>query len=266
MRIVAALAVANERPYLANCLSHLIANGIDYAVVDNDSTDGSTELLHEPRFASHLVAYCRIPFAGAFAWREILLAQERLLAGLEADWHLLLSPDEVMHSYVRDEPLAKAIERIDRAGYDAINFDEFVFLPVDREYVPDHEGMQPLRWYYFYEVRSPNQMRAWKKASNLSNVRYAGHRLAGADFRLAPESFALRHYIFRSQAHAFEKYAKRAFAADELERGWHRRRANQPAARFAFPPTTELHSLADPTDRNLERGHPRKLHYGERGT
>jgi GT2 family glycosyltransferase len=48
MRVVAILAVHNERPYLSNCLSHLIENDIDFAVIDNGSIDGSTELLQEP--------------------------------------------------------------------------------------------------------------------------------------------------------------------------------------------------------------------------
>jgi hypothetical protein len=263
MRIVAALAVANERPYLANCLSHLIANGIDYAVVDNGSTDGSNELLHDPRFARHLAAYCHVPLAGAFAWREILLAQERLLAGIEADWHLLVSPDEIMHSNTADETLAEAVERVDREGYDVINFDEFVFLPVDCDYVPDHNGPQPLRWYYFHGVKPyvPHQMRAWKKSLGLSNTGGGGHFLSGNKFRLAPEAFALRHYAFRSQAHAFEKYVRRVFAPEEVQRGWHIDRANQELAKFAFPPTSELKFLADPRDRNLDRNDPRRENY-----
>jgi hypothetical protein len=261
MRVVAVLAVANERPYLANCLSHLIANGIDYAVVDNGSTDGSAELLREPRFARHLAGYSSVPFEGAFAWKDILLAQKQLIQGIEADWQMLLAPDEIMHSYVPGEPLAQAIERLDRQGFDVINFDEFVFLPVDGDYMPDHDGPQPLRWYYLHQPRRPHHMRAWRKAANLSNVDEGGHRVSGSEFRLAPESFALRHYIFLSQAHAFEKYTRRVFAANEVEHGWHRNRVNQPAANFAFPPVSELEFLADPRDRNLNRDRPRDKHY-----
>jgi glycosyltransferase involved in cell wall biosynthesis len=264
MRIVAILAIRNERAYLSNCLSHLVANGIAFAVVDNDSTDGSTELVHDQKFAHHLAGYRHVPFSGTFSWEEILRSQEQLLHAIDADWHLLLAPDEIMHSYVPDESLASAIARLDQQGYDVINFDEFVFLPVDGDYVPDINGMQPLRYYYFYEPRNPFQMRAWRKAAGLSNIAGAGHRFYDAGIRLAPESFALRHYIFRNQAHAFEKYAKRTFAAEELARGWHRDRSGQAAAHFAFPPLSALHCLASPQDRHLERAHPRKTHFWER--
>ena len=56
-RVVAILAIRYERPYLANCLDYLIADGLDYFIIDNESDDGTAELLREPRFAAHLVGY-----------------------------------------------------------------------------------------------------------------------------------------------------------------------------------------------------------------
>jgi hypothetical protein len=263
MRVVAILAVSNERLYLANCLSHLIANGLDFAIVDNGPADGCAEIIHSSRFAPYLAGYSRVPFTGTFSWEEILLEQQRLLGTIDADWHVLLAPDEIMHSYVPGESLASAISRIDQQGHDVVDFDEFVFLPVDGDYVPEHDGFQPLRHYYYYSPRSPYHMRAWRKALSLSNVADGGHFLSGNEFRLAPETFALRHYIFRDQAHALEKYANRAFAANEIERGWHFDRVGQQIARFVFPPAGELHCLTHPADRNFVRDHPRKAHYWE---
>ena len=104
-------------------------------------------------------------------------------------------------------------------------------------------------------------MRAWRKALNLSNVAGAGHLLSGSDFRLSPETFANRHYIFRDQAHAYAKYANRVFDAKEVAHGWHWDRSGQLVANFIFPPTDELECLASPGDRNLSRSHPHKNHY-----
>ena len=91
-RVVAILAIRNERPYLANCLDYLIADRLDYFIIDNESDDGTAELLREPRFAAHLVGYQSHAFRGAFDW-------EGLLTAIEA-----------------------AIPEIDAAGYDAIDF------------------------------------------------------------------------------------------------------------------------------------------------
>ena len=105
-----------------------------------------------------------------------------------------------MHSYREGESLAEAIARIDAANYNAIDLNEFVFLPVDHAYRPDLE--QRMRYYYFFEPHPDRLMRAWKPASGLNMLDSGGHILSGADIRIAPEQFALRHYIFRDQKHA----------------------------------------------------------------
>jgi hypothetical protein len=104
-------------------------------------------------------------------------------------------------------------------------------------------------------------MRARKKRLQVSHVKQGGHVLSGEPFRLSTESFALRHYMFRNQTHAFEKYAHRAFAPKELARGWHWHGYRHPVANFAFPPADQLECLASPDDRNLSRTHPHKTPY-----
>ena len=39
MNVTAVLAIRNEEAYLANCLRDLISNGLDFVVIDNDSTE-----------------------------------------------------------------------------------------------------------------------------------------------------------------------------------------------------------------------------------
>lgn len=48
MRIVAVMACRNEAAYLPTCLHHLVAQGVDFAVVDSDSTDESVESRARP--------------------------------------------------------------------------------------------------------------------------------------------------------------------------------------------------------------------------
>jgi hypothetical protein len=94
-----------------------------------------------------------------------------------------VAPDEILHSNVPGETLASAIEKMDARGYNVINFDEFHFLPVDYDYIPDHGGIQPLRHYYFFKFNeTPCGMRAWRKDLNLSNVAGAGHIVSALAF------------------------------------------------------------------------------------
>jgi len=261
VRITAILAVRNERPYLGNCLKHLIDNGLDYVVIDNGSTDGSAELLRQPEFARHLADYRVHPYEGVFDWTGLMQAREAAARDSGSDWALFVSADEIMHSYVPGESLAEAIERLDAAGADVIDFNEFVFLPVDHDYVPDAPGPQPMLHYYFFEPNRPRLMRARRRLLDVSHVNRGGHVLEGAPFRLADESFGLRHYLFRDQAHALSKYVGRVFRQNELERGWHSNRAGVDANRFSFPPADALHRLERPDDRALRRDAPRKRHY-----
>ena len=90
---------------------------------------------------------------------------------------------------------------------------------------------------------------------------HGGHLLSGEPFKLAPESFALRHYMFRDQAHAYRKYAERAFRPEEIHRGWHDNRVGKPVASFAFPAASDLDRLVLPDDRPLSRARPRGTHY-----
>jgi len=261
IRVVAALVVRNERPFLGICLRHLIENGIDYVIVDNGSTDETIELLQQSYFAKHLISYRTHPYQGYMDWEDLMQARQAAADAVDADWILYVSADEIMHSYNVDETLSAAIERVDAAGFDVIDFNEFVFLPIETNYVPDREGSQLLRYYYFFEDQRPRLMRARKKHLQVSHVEHGGHILAGEPFRLSPETFALRHYMFRNQTHAFEKYARRVYATEELARGWHWHGFQHPVANFAFPPADQLECLASPDDRNLSRTHPHKRPY-----
>jgi glycosyltransferase involved in cell wall biosynthesis len=261
---VAIVAIRNEAAYIANCLRDMVRNGVDVAVIDNESTDGSRSIYLGAEFSDSLKAIRHLPFKGAFHLEQVLNAKQALIDELETDWVIHVDADEIMHSYREGETLRAAIERMDSAGYNAIDFNEFVFLPVDFPYVPNVQSCQPLLHYYFLDPqwkKSPNRkMRAWRKDSRLT-IAGGGHRLEGGALSLAPEQLAIRHYIFRSQGHAFAKYATRIFPADELQKRWHLDRHEQPVESFVFPPAGELCRLGHCADRNLDRSKPRKRNY-----
>lgn len=255
------MATRNEGAYLANCLDNLIEQGTRYFLVDNDSDDGSIEFIRrEPRYAKHLAGVRRYPFAGTFEWDGILRAIEDAAAALRPDWVILSAPDEILHP-LTDETLLEAISRLDKEGFNVINFHEFVFLPIDRDYVVGQPGAQPLQWYYFHQLRPNQQMRARRGSLDVTWRGTGGHGVKGDQVRLATECFALRHYIFRSQEHAYAKYRARRFNSEELKRNWHNDRNAQPIDRFAFPDKSELEFLSDPASRALSTARPRTVHY-----
>ena len=261
MLITAVLAIRNEEACLANCLRHLVRNGIDFVIIDNNSLDASAEIYRRREFAANLVDVQDLPFAGAFSLTEVLQRKMEIIESLNTDWVVHLDADEVMHSYREEETLNEALFRLDANGWNVINFDEFVFLPIEHDYVAEAPGHQPMSHYYFYQPFAPRLMRAWKKVSGFSLTEHGGHLLTGSDIRLARERLALRHYIVRSQEHAFEKYLKRVFAANDLERGWHQARLNQKMDSFRLPSSAVLRKLPTVGHRNLDRTDPWKVHY-----
>ena len=261
MHITAVLAIRNEEAYLVNCLRHLIRHGIDFVIIDNGSSDASGEIYRRREFARNLVDVQDLPFRGAFSLCEQLQRKMKVIEALNTDWVVHLDADEVMHSYREGETLAEALVRLDAAGWNVVDFDEFVFLPVEQDYVPDTPGYQPIPHYYLFQPYSPRLMRAWNKASGFSLVENAGHVLTGFGLRLAPENLALRHYMVRNQEHAFTKYLTRIFDTDELARGWHQARREQTRDWFTFPAAAVLRRLHCVEQQDLDRTNPWKLHY-----
>ena len=265
MIATAILAIRNEEAYLANCLRHLVRNGIRFAIIDNGSTDSSAAIYGRHEFAASLVDVQELPFSGVFSLEEQLRRKMMIVDAIDTDWVIHLDADEMMHSYRENESLIEALSRLDAAGWNAVNFDEYVFLPVDGEYPPELGDFPPLAHYYFFEPRPLRLMRAWCKAKGFSLLKDGGHSLAGSDIRLAREHLCLRHYIVRNQAHAFVKYVTRKFAAEELARGWHDPRPNHTASSFRFPPTSALKRLARVQDRKFDRSDPWHMHYWQLG-
>ncbi len=134
MKIVAVMSCRNEEAYLPTCLHHLVSQGIHFAVVDNDSTDASMDIIHSSEFRSHLVGLKRVPFTGAFELEPLLMAKMSLANETEADWAINICPDEILHPNREGRTLLQEIQLFDKRGFNAVNFDEFVFLPVDEEW------------------------------------------------------------------------------------------------------------------------------------
>lgn len=259
--ITAILAIRNERPYLENCLSHLIDNGLNFYVIDNGSTDGTAEFLQQEPYRSHLVGYEYFPYEGYFDWTGLMQAREAAAARATTEWVLFVSADEIMHSYRPDETLQAAITRVAETGANVIDFNEFVFLPVLEPYDEAPGGWRKALHYYFFEPRKPRLMRARRRDLDVSHIDHGGHVLEGAEFQLAEESFALRHYIFRDQDHAYEKYTQRVFDEAELARGWHGNRKGFCREAYTLPRSEVLLRLEQPGWRKLDRSAPQKTHF-----
>ena len=246
MRVVALLATYNEERFVGGCIEHLAGQGIETYLIDNESTDATVEI------AGHfdLAGFETAPRSGAYAWRPLLERKEALVETLDADWFIHLDADEIRLPPRSSVSLADAIAEVDARGYNAVNFQEFTFVPT-RE-APDHDHprfQETMRHYYAYSPGRPDRLNAWKRQDTpVELAASGGHQVSFAALNVYPHSFPMRHYLYLSTAHAVSKYVERVYDPGEVESGWHRRRATLRAADVTLLLQAELRETRSDDD------------------
>jgi hypothetical protein len=154
----------------------------------------------------------------------------------------------------RGQTLAQAIAEVDAAGFNAINFLEFTFVPT-REH-PDHDHAdfyKTMLWYYPYLPHFPHRMNAWKRQDGPIGLRdgWGGHRVNFPGLKMAPESLYMRHYLYLSRDYALQKYRGHFTGWD----GW---RGSLRDEHLELPSETEMRVYT--ADHLLDPSNPRERH------
>jgi len=239
--VVALLTIRNEALYLEKCLEHLYQQGINTCVIDNNSTDNCLDIAKS--FINRGVVQIEtLPFEGYFDLIKQLEIKEKLASEINANWFIHHDADEIREAPAKLGNLYQAIFAVDKQGYNAINFDEFVFIPTDdNERNEGKDFVKTMKHYYFFEPHPLRQIKAWKKTSSPINlVDSGGHQVAFANRKIFPENFILRHYIGLSLSYLNSKYSTRVHSEEEVERGWHGWRAKFSEYRLNLPATENL--------------------------
>ncbi len=228
-RVVALIAVRNEELYLERCLRHLYEQGVETCIIDNDSTDRSREIA-ESFLGRGVFRIERLPYNGCFELEEQLEFKEKLAQEIDADWFIHQDADEIREAPPPFRTLREGIMHVDREGYNAINFDEFVFVPTDdNESFEGKDYVAEMRYYYYFQRgNKKRRINAWKKQTcGVNLARWGGHRIFFEGMRIYPENFIMRHYIALSREHAVRKYCGRVFSLEEVQKkGWHLNRVS----------------------------------------
>ena len=173
---MAIVAAYNEERFIGGCLEHLLANGVEAYLCDNESTDRTVQIA-QGFLERGLRGIETIARDGTYRWKQILGRKEQLAADLTADWFIHLDPDEIPQSARADQTLADAIAEADAAGYNAVEFDELAFVATLES--PDHDHpdfRRTMRWYYPFAPRPLHRVIAWKRQPTVDLVPTGGHR------------------------------------------------------------------------------------------
>lgn len=252
MKCTAIIMVRNGGLYVDHCLKYLLNQNIDVALIDHGSVDDT----YKKALAYKKHGLCllkKITYDGYFSLTDQLKLKYELLSLIDSDWVIHQDIDEVLHSSYQYS-LLEAINRADEDGYNVVNFDEMVFLPYGQK------SFYQSKYYYYFSPFFPRLMRVWKKNTHLSALNSGGHVFEG-NVKLSPDNGVLRHYIFTSQEHALEKYEKRIFLQNELNKGWHNNRINIALDALKFPAKSKLSCLSDSSSLDFDYSNPFKKHY-----
>lgn len=255
MRVVALLATFDEERFVGRCIEHLAAHGIETYLIDNESKDATVEIAE--RFAGRgLAGIETFPRDGEYRWLSLLARKAELASTLDADWFIHVDADEIRLPPRPGVTLADALAKVDREGFNAVNFLELTFVPTRER--PDHDHPryeETMRWYYPFLPSFPNRLNAWKRQDEPVDLAgNGGHVVSFPGARMSPEPFLMRHYLFLSVEHAIRKYVERVYDPAELESGLHRRRAALRAEDVSLLPEAELRTYV--SDSRLDTSGP----------
>jgi len=259
MRVLAIIATYNEERFIGGCLEHLFAHGVEAYLCDNQSTD-RTVAIASRYLGAGLRGIEEIPRDGSYRWRPILRRKEALAAELAADWFLHLDADEVPLPPRSGQTLAEGLAEADAGGCNAVEFAELTFVPTREAPHHDHpDYRRTMRWYYPFAPSARHLVRAWKRQERPVDLAGSGgHVVDFPGWRLWPQPFRLRHYLFLSPEHAVRKYVLKVYDPDEVRGGWHGWRASLTTQAVRLPSQAELRT-AD-SDGDLDPSSPRKIH------
>ncbi|MGL5082747.1 MAG: glycosyltransferase [Microcoleaceae cyanobacterium] len=239
-KVIALLTVRNEEMYLDRCLNHLYNEGIETCLIDNSSSDCTLEIA-QSFFNRGVIRIEHFPFDGKFELQKICRNEERLAREINADWFMHHDADEIRQAPAPYKTLLEGIKDADSQGYNAINFDEFVFLPTeDEECFEGRDYVEEMKYYYFFEPTPQRRINIWKKTNEIELYSSGGHQADFLGRRVFPTSFILRHYIVLSRNHAITKYTKRIHSEADLSKGWMLDRANFTPEKLNFPSKNQL--------------------------
>lgn len=264
LRIVAILAVRNEEIFIKRCIEHLALQGVDIYIIDNDSSD-NTIAIAEKYLNKGVIHIESLPYDGSFNLTSQLTIKERISRSLDADWFIHHDADEIRFAPKPYKTLHEGISAVDNAGFTAINFDEFVFLPTSREEsYEETDYVKDMMYYYYFAPKKLRRINAWKNTGQeIDLCSSGGHQVKFENIRIFERNFILRHYIFLSYNHACMKYGSRTHNKSELKRGWHIERHGFDPEKLQLPHKNQLKKIAP--NREMDTSDPWTHHrfFGE---
>jgi len=265
VKALAILAAKNEQRHILFVLEALINEGLEVVLLNDGSSDGTVEIA-ETILGRGLLAIHSRPNTGIFDGTSVLKWKESVAKKYNHDWLVHVDADEWLQHPTTNRPLISLITEADSVGANAIDFQEFTFLPTTRLALGE-DPRQHFRSYYWHRPLGYGYLRAWKRSARLTNARTGGHGLHSvfpwlpAKLKVHEVKGILRHYPILSPEHLKQKYGSRVFSNKEVAKGWHLDRLQLSNWDFSLAINSHVFSLEHPEDKDFNLSKPTNLHF-----
>jgi glycosyltransferase involved in cell wall biosynthesis len=262
---LAILAVKNEQRHIPFVLEALINEGLDVVLLDDGSSDNTVELA-KPLLGKGLLDIHSRPDQGKFDWTNVLKWKEKVARSYNHEWLVHVDADEWLQHPLPNHSLMDLIVEADSIGANAIDFEEFTFLPI-KDLALGEDARRVFTSYYWHKPEASGYLRAWKRSAGLTNSRTGGHGLHPVfpwitkRLKVHKAKGILRHYPILSAEHLKEKYQSRVFSKKEVAKGWHIDRIPLSNWEFSLSINHHVFSLKNPDDKSFNRSQPTSLHF-----
>jgi len=218
----------NEVDIVGQSVDHLLREGLSVTVVDDWSTDGTWELLHERFGSDDRVRFLRHGEAPGptYEWASILALKQQLALESTADWIVHHDADELRFSPWAGVSTRTALWNAQQRGFNAVDHSVLDLRPLLDGYSPADDPQVFFR--HFQWGRRPGhflQVKAWRNTGlPIDLVTSGGHSAEFPGRRISPYKHLLCHYPLRSLAQSSRKVTvdrRDRFSAAERSRGWH---------------------------------------------
>ncbi len=226
VRPLAIIPAYNEADILPAVLRHLEQQGCDVYVLDNWSTDLSSDIL------AHLgtnIERWPAERPDLYEWSDILTRIEEIaIERGRGRWVILHDADEIRRVPADWASLTmeQALEMVSIMGYNAVQFKVLTFVPTDNLWTA---GSNPERHFRYHrnehvDHRLPH-IKAWFQGDERVDLHTnGGHQALFSNRYVCPHQFVLKHYPIRSQEHGERKILKERFprySPKERSKRWH---------------------------------------------
>lgn len=259
--VMAFVCGRNAKDYLPTLTKNLRKQSVPLIYIDNGSDDSSAEMAQQ-LVGDGIEELHHLPYDGAFSVEAQLQMKDSLIERHAPRWIIHMDADEIVEHREDGGTIFNIAQNAEKSEYNAINFNEFVFLPESDQDFAGKDYAAQMRRYYLFEPMPFRLLRMWRHGLGLSNIANAGHRLSGP-LRVSPVSHNLRHYIALSEEAAAQKYVGRRFAAAELARKWHANRVGITRNDVRMPDagSPRISCLPQGQMKAFDRSRPQRTHW-----